>query len=58
MNGNWTWTNFFANHPELEMENIKSAMADIAQPCSDLLLKCKIRNLVDGVEVSSLSCII
>jgi hypothetical protein len=57
MADNWMWTSFFENHPELEIGDIKSIMADIAQPCSDLLLKCKIRNLVDGVEVSSLFCL-
>jgi hypothetical protein len=43
--------NYIEEHPEFEQEEVKKSLAGLAQSCSDLLVKCQLKNLVDGALV-------
>ena len=44
--------NYIEEHPEFVQEEVKKSLASLAQPCSDLLVKCQLKNLVDGIQVT------
>ena len=43
--------NYIEEHPEFELVEIKKSLASLSQPCSDLVVKCQLKNLVDGIQV-------